>query len=110
MYYPIYSYLFDGKLVPFVSMEFMFVDQSTKLGFLIASMIEAVLGTIGIGVDVYMLFGMVFVIMNYRIRVDIIEIDFNELDDLWSDTSTTTSFYRRMYLRNICWKFIDMRR
>lgn len=110
LYYPIYSYVFNGKLVPFIPVEFMFVDHTTNVGFLIGTIFQAILGIYAISGDVYMIFAFIYIVMDYSIRVDIIKIDFNELDDLWSDTSTFTSSYRLMYLRNICWKFIDMNR
>lgn len=109
MYYPVKSYFIDGKLVPFVPLEFMFIDQSTKLGFFIASGIMTVLGIYAIVGTEYMALSFVFVIMNYGPRVDILEENFNELDKLWRHTSSSTVSYRHVYLRNICRKYVDMR-
>lgn len=109
IYYPIYSFLFNGKLVPFIPVEFMFVDHSSNLGFLIASFIQAILSAYALSGDLCMGYLLVYTVMDYRIRVDVTEIDFKEFDDLWNDRSTSTLLYRHMYLRNICRKYIDMR-
>lgn len=109
LYYPLYSYIFHGKLVPALPVEVMFVDQSTSSGFLITCIIQALLGVYSITQIVYMRYCFIYAIMNYTIRVDIADIDFNELDELWRDTSKSTLSYRNMLLKNICQKYNDMR-
>lgn len=108
--YPTKSYLVDKKLVPLLPVEFMFIDQSTQSGFLLASIIQMILGIYGICGIEFVALSFVILIMNYAPQIDIVEIDFNELDVLWRDTSTSTLAYRHMFLRNICQKYIDMRR
>lgn len=109
LYTPVKSAIIDNELVPLLPIEFIFVDQSTRHGYLIATFI--VMGFAIFGVSVIVFVGLTFdiVILDYAPRVDIVEIDFNELDMLWCDTSTSSIAYRRMALRNICQKFDDLR-
>lgn len=109
MFYPVKSFVIDGKLVPLVPIEFMFLDQSTKLGFFIASSILTITGMYSIFGTEYILLTFVVVVMNYAPRVDILEENFHELDELWRNTSTSTLAYRHLFLKNICRKYIDMR-
>lgn len=109
MFYPVKSFVIDGKLVPFVPIEFMFVDQSAKLGFFIASAVMMTGGLYATFGTEYIVLAFVVVVMNYAVRVDILEENFHELDELWRDTSTSTLTYRHLFLRNICRKYIDMR-
>lgn len=109
MYYPVKSYFIDGELVPFLPIKIMFIDQTNKLGFFIANAIMATAGVYAIFATVHMGMSFVAVIMNYGPRVDILKDNFNELDELWRDTSTSTLQYRHMFLRNICRKYVDMR-
>lgn len=90
-------------------MEIIFIDQSTQLGFLTANIVMAILGVYTVAITIYMLMHFIILVMSYTIRVDILEIDFKELDGLWSDTSTSPEAHRHMFLRNICVKCIDMR-
>ncbi len=109
MFYPVKSYVIDGKFVQFVPIEIMFVDQTTSWGFLFSSAVMGTLGLYAIFGTEYMLLTFVAVIMNYAPRVDILEANFNELDALWSETSTSKILYRHTYLRNVCRKYEDMR-
>lgn len=109
IFYPVKSFLIDGLLVPFVPLEMMFVDQSTILGYCIASCIMATAGIYAILGTEYLGQVFVFLIINYSPRVDILEVDIDELNELWSDTSTSTLAYRHLFLRNICRKCIDIR-
>lgn len=109
IYYPVKSYIVDGKLVPLLPTEFMFLDQSNELDFLFANFIQVILCTYGSFGILYVGVGFIVLIKNLAPRVDIVEIDFNELDELWSDTSTSTLAYRHMFLRNICLKYVDIR-
>lgn len=109
MFYPVKSFIMDGKMVQFIPMEFMFVDQSTLIGFLVTSGIMATLGVYAISGTEYMALSFVAVVLNYGPRVDIMEADFKELDKLWGATSTSTIFYKHAFLTNICRKYDDMR-
>lgn len=110
LFYPVKSFLIDGVLVPFVPIEVIFLDQTTLPGFLMAGALMIVVGLYcALGTE---LMGLTFVylIENYALRVDILEIDFHELDALWEDTkSPATLAHRHMFLRNICRKYIDLR-
>ncbi len=110
LYFPIKSFIIDHQLVSFVPIEIMFIDQSTVAGYLLANGIFFLFGTFGISVVSYVGLSFGIAIMNYAPRVDILEIDFNELDELWSDTSTSTYAYRYMALKNIYVKFIDLKK
>lgn len=88
----------------------MFVDQSTMGGYFIASTLMIAMGVYAICGTEYMGMAFDYLIMNYALLVDILEIDFNELDELWSNTSTSTLAYRHLFLRNVCRKCIDMRK
>lgn len=110
LYHPISSYVIEKKLVPFLPIQIMFIDQSTKLGFLLACMFMVTLGIVGICVTAYMGLCFDILIMNYALQVDIVEIDFNELDKMWSETSTISMACRHMFLKNICRKYIDIRK
>lgn len=107
-FYPIKSYIFDKELVRFLPLDFIFLDQSTKFGFHFANFLMVILGCEAIIITEYMGLAFVMLIMNYALRVDVVAIDFNELDELWNNVSTSTLALRRMLLRNICRKFIDM--
>lgn len=109
MFYPVKSFLIDGELVPFVPTEIMFVDQSTLLGYFIAGGMMVIMGLYAISGTEYMGLAFVYLILNYSPRVDLLEIDIDELNELWDDTSTSTLAYRHLFLRNICRKYIDMR-
>ncbi|XP_037039731.1 odorant receptor 67d-like [Bradysia coprophila] len=109
LFYPVKSFLIDGKLVPLVPVEFMFIDQSTLSGYIIASCIMTTAGIYGTILTTYMGLTFVLIIINYSLRVDLLEIDIEELNDMWSDTSKSTAAYRRLFLRNIIRKCIDMR-
>ncbi len=108
-YFPIKSFIFDHQLVPFLPVEIIFVDQSTVRGFLFANMIFLIFGVVGISAVTYVALSFVIAIMSYAPRVDILEIDFNDLDELWSNTSTSTCAYRHEALNNICQKFLDLK-
>lgn len=108
-YYPVKSYFIDGILVPFVPLEIMFVDQSTTSGYLIASGIMVTTGMYAVFGTLYMGLAFVYLIVSYTPRVDLLDIDFYDLDELWSNTSSTLAS-RHLFLRNICRKYIDMRR
>ncbi|XP_037040286.1 odorant receptor 67d-like [Bradysia coprophila] len=109
MFYPVKSFLIDGELVPFVPIEIMLVDQSVLWGYIVVSCIMITLGVYAILGTEYMGLAFVFLIINYSPRVDLLEIDIEELNDLWSDTSTSTLAHRHLFLRNICRKCIDIR-
>lgn len=109
MFYPVKSFLIDGELVPFVPIEIMFIDQSTLLGYFIAGIMMVVMGLYAVFGTEFMGLTFVYLIANYSPQADILEIDIDELNELWDDTSTSTLAYRHMFLRNICRKCIDMR-
>lgn len=109
LYYPLKSYVVDGERVPFVPLEMMFVDQSTISGYCIASILMVTGGILAVLSTLYMGLSFVALILNYGPRVDILETNFKELDEMWCDASKSTIGYRHMFLRNICLKFIDMR-
>lgn len=90
MFYPVKSFLIDGLMVPFVPLEIMFVNQSTKSGFFIASSITVTCSLYAVFGTLYMGLVFVYLIMNYTPRVDVLEIDFIELNELWSNKSTST--------------------
>ncbi len=109
IYYPVKSFLIDGILVPFVPVEIMFVDQSTLWGYLVANGITMVCGIYAVSGTEYMGLTFVYLIANYSLPVEILEIDINELDELWNDLTTSTLAHRHLFLRNICRKYNDMR-
>lgn len=109
-FYPVKSYLIDKELVPLLPLDFIILDHSTLFGFHLANLFMAIMGIYGIVITEYL--GLIFVILikNYALRVDIVEVDFNELDELWRNKSTSTLAFRRIFLRNICHKFVDMKK
>ncbi|XP_037039267.1 uncharacterized protein LOC119076575 [Bradysia coprophila] len=109
MYYPVKSFLIDGEMVQFVPIEFMFVDQSTLLGFLVASGIMGTLGVYAIFGTEYMALTFVAIVMNYGPRVDILNENFDELDKMWLTNSSSAAEYKHSFLVNICRKYADMR-
>ncbi len=115
-YYPLTSYIVDAKFVQLIPLEFMFVDQVTTSGFCIATCIitaaafVTVFGTLFVGIT------FAIIILSYATRVDMLETDFNELDNMWGDdayiskTLTSTIVHsRHMFLKNMYRKCIDMR-
>lgn len=109
-FYPVHSFIVNGELVPFVPIEIMFLDQSTLSGYLTASIIMVTLGIYCVSGTEYM--GLIFdyLVTNYSCLVDILEVDIKELDEMWTETSTSTLAHRHLFLRNMCRKYIDMRK
>lgn len=94
--------------MPLLPIEIMFTDQSTLSGFLIANVFMIFMGVYyGYLASLYVGLHFIYAILNYSMQVDLIEVDINELDELWRDTSTTTVFERHLFLRNICQKCQD---
>lgn len=110
LYHPVSTYIMEKTLVPFLPIQLMFIDQSTNLGFFLASIIFVTLGVYGICVTAYVGLSFDILIMNYAPQVDMVEIDFNELDEMWSDISTNSLSNRHMFLKNVCRKYIDIRK
>lgn len=109
LFYPVKSFLIDGELVPFVPIEVMFIDQSTMWGYCAVSCAMMTVGVYAIFGTEYMVLAFVMMIINYSLRVEMLLMDIEELNDLWRDTSTSTLAERHLFLRNICRKSIDMR-
>lgn len=96
-------------LASLIPLEIMFIDQSKPMEFLFANTIMTVMAIYAILGSSYMIFSFIILIMNFALLSDIIEVDFKELDEMWSNKLTTTLMYRRMFLKNICEKYFDMR-
>lgn len=107
--YPIKSYIIDNVSVTLLPIKIMFIDQSTKSGLLLTNFILTIIGAWGICTVAYVALSFDITIMNIAPRVDLVEIDFKDLDDFWSHTATSTVAHRHMVLRNICQKYVDLR-
>lgn len=106
-YNPIKSFVVNRELVSLLPIEIMFTDQSKLSGFLIANAFMLIMGIYSALASLYIDLHFVAAIFNYSMQVDLIEVDINELDEFWRDTTTTTVLERRMFLRNICRKCQD---
>lgn len=107
IFYPIKAFIDNRELVPLLPIEILFIDQSIIPGFLIANIFMIVMGLYAVLVTLYVGFHLLAANLNYAMQVDLIGMDINELDKLWSLKSTTSTTERHMFLRNICQKCQD---
>lgn len=107
VYSPIKTFVDSRKLESLLPIEIMFTDQSKLSGFLIANVCMVLMGFYAVIASLYIAFHFVATILNYSMQVDLIEVDINELDEFWHDTTTTSITERYMFLRNICQKCQD---
>lgn len=106
--YPSKAFIVDHQHVPLLPIEFMFVDQSTLSGFLIANFIMSILGLFANAGTTLTVLLIAVIVTNYSIMVDLFEEDVKSLDEMWTGTSTTTVRHRHFFLRNICRKQQDL--
>lgn len=109
VYHPLKSFIIDGELVSLLPLEFIFIDQSTTMGFIVANISMAGMASFAITGIAYIALNFFIIIMSFAPLVDVIQIDFDELDELWCKPSTSDCSHRRRFLQNICQKCIDMR-
>lgn len=104
---PITTFFVDKKLVALMPLEILFCDQSTTYGFFFANSVQA---TMGLHLYLFTLtYTSLFVtyITNYSVQVNLLAIDFNHLDKMWTGEINQPVAYRHAFLLNICKKRQD---
>lgn len=107
LFYPIKAFIVDRELTPLLPIEIMFIDQSTLSGFLIANILMIVMGLYAVDGSLYVALHLSNTILNYAMQVDMIEMDIDELNELWNDRTCSSISKRHKFLRNICMKCQD---
>lgn len=79
-------------------------------GFLTAMVIQSIFGVYAFLATCMFGSGFLICICNYSFLVDLIQLDLNDLDEMWKGPSTTSVAFRHAYLYNICKKLQDMNR
>lgn len=106
--YPFKAYIVDNELQSTVPIEIIFVDQSTTSGFVVANIVMSTMGILAYFFSVFYGQAFIFCIFNFSVQVDLIGEDFENLNEMWTDTVGMNIPYKRAFLRNICIKCQDM--
>lgn len=108
--YPIYAYITEGRLVPLMSLEFPFVNQTSMKGYLIGLVIMLFFGFTAlfcfVGFDSMVL----MLLLVYGSLVTQLELDLKEYQEMWENQGTFSTKQREDFLRNICTKYQDINR
>lgn len=110
LYQPLKSFILDRQLVPLLPIEFFFIDQSKAIEFVVANVVMVITAAFAISAIAYIGLNFFVIIMSFAPLVDLVQADFDELDELWCGPSTLNLLYRRRFLNNICRKYIDLLR
>lgn len=107
---PLKGFIVDKELISLLPIEIVFVDQSNSSGFIVANCIMIVLGSVAaLGLVVYDAV-FIFAIFVYGFKVDLMEQDLKDLDEMWADKIIVPLAYKHAYLRNIAKKRQDLNR
>lgn len=105
---PIMVYLTRKEIMPLIPLEIIFCDQSRTFGFIIATIVHLILGTYACVATVIYGAVVLFCICNYTFQVDLIAVDFQDLDRMWDGKNDIPVEYKHAFLKNMCKKNQDM--
>lgn len=105
--YPIYGFIVNNELIPLMPMQFPFIDQTTKTGFLLSTLIMIKMGVWAyagsVGFDLFL----ARIIYNYSALVKLLRQDLVEYTEMCNNTSEYSVHYRNAFFRNFLIKCQD---
>ncbi|XP_037039729.1 uncharacterized protein LOC119076833 isoform X2 [Bradysia coprophila] len=101
-------FLIDGIYYPLMPINIPLCDGETLKGYLSMLAIQLVFGVYSAVAT--LTFGTSFLILlgNYGLMADLIELDFTELNNMWTISTEMSLAYRHAFLNNIVRKLQDM--
>lgn len=108
--YPLYGYVTDNQLIPIMRIEFPFLDQTNMKGYLIGFAIMLFLAVLAVVGSVAFDLLVLVLLMEYRSLVTQFLLDLEDYHEIWNDKETFSTQYRKMFLNNICLKYLDLMR
>lgn len=108
--YPVTAYVTDGRLVPLMRVEFLFVDQTTMKGYLIGQAFMLLFGVLGLVGNVAFDLAVLILLMEVKSLITLLEHDLDDYYEISKKGEAYSTQQQDILLRNICMKYNDIHR